>query len=202
MKLLGNPYIVGALSLLALALLAPYAIKPLARPHPSSAPRNSPSPRPAAPASAANPAYPLTVLPTNPATAPTLAAPAGPAHELPSQRLERDVDRPGNPPPAEASVWGESLRRDPFQGRSVTAPNPENAAQRILALQAILRQSDSRWVVINNQVRGEGETIQGYRIETIEDGRVWLRGPHGRESLTFHFLTPEAHHEKNAIARE
>jgi len=89
-------------------------------------------------------------------------------------------------------------RRDPFQYvalpdsyRIVAATNvpslaaPVKTAQEMLALKAIWLQTGSELAVINGKIVGQGSSILDYKIEKIEQDKVWVSGPIGRERVEF-----------------
>ena len=39
--------------------------------------------------------------------------------------------------------------------------------------------------VLNNQVLGVGDDILRFTVQSIEDDRVWVTGPNGREEVEF-----------------
>lgn len=85
------------------------------------------------------------------------------------------------------ATWVEAPLHDPFQINRFRADvsSQEPSPLESMALTAIYRQSGSSLVVINGAVYGEGDSVQGLRLERIEGDAVVLRGPHGDESLHF-----------------
>jgi hypothetical protein len=81
-----------------------------------------------------------------------------------------------------AVAWNSSPLRDPFKRRSAFS---EKSAREQLTLTGILRQTDSELAVINNQIIAVGETILGFKIESVEADRVWVSGPNDREVIEF-----------------
>lgn len=59
------------------------------------------------------------------------------------------------------------------------------AAQELFRLNAVMRDGERRVAAINGRIVSEGDRIDGYLIDSIESRTVWLRGPHGRERITF-----------------
>ncbi len=171
MKPLQNPYVVGALTLVALVFIFRNALGPLWH---RFRPANQPPPSAtAAPGSSLAPVVPPLVVPPAATSKRKPKVPAGAGIDV----KQVQVDAPS---------WVESPRRDPFQ----TIPAPEDLAatktsQKPLALQAIWRQTGSQLAVINGRVVGEGDPIERFTIEKIESDVVWLRGPGGRKSLNF-----------------
>jgi hypothetical protein len=112
-----------------------------------------------------------------------------------------------NPPQREVVAWKrvevqpeftKMPRRDPFQYiplpdsyRIVAATNvpslaaPVKTAQEMLALKAIWLQTGSQLAVINGKIVGEGSSISDYKVEKIEQDRVWVSGPIGQEKVEF-----------------
>jgi hypothetical protein len=86
---------------------------------------------------------------------------------------------------ASAEGWTAAPRRDPFWRRPTAADGKGKSAKDLLMLTGIWRQTDSTLAIINNRVVSEGEVIEGFSIDTIEMGRVWVEGPDGRESIEF-----------------
>ncbi len=113
--------------------------------------------------------------------------------------------------------WKEALQRDPFKtmtptgGPAVAAANgaaggKTNAyppAAQLLHLKAVWRQSGSTLAVLNDQVIEEGEDILRFTVQAIEDNRVWVTGPNGREEVDFKWFpaTPPAETEKSDAAQ-
>ena len=167
MKLLRNPVVVSLLAVLAVAVVL-HALWPQLTGFLSS------GREPDAPvARAVIPAAPnqATALPT-PAPA---AQPAGVALDQPLERT--DLPR-----------WSGSPTRDPF--RSAHVSNPDGSmtivpAAKKLALSSILRQTGGSVAVINLQIVGEGDTIEGFLIQKIETDRVWVTGANGLEAVGF-----------------
>jgi len=85
--------------------------------------------------------------------------------------------------------WTESPRRDPFQMRlkGGKQPGAYPSARELLTLSAVWRQSGSGLAVINSRVVSEGDTILGFRVETIGTEHVWVNGPNGREEVSFRY---------------
>lgn len=184
MKILGNPWVVGALCVAAAGVVG-YQFLP-ARPHPAPAP----APSGAAPV---------------PAAVAGALAPGTPAGRAADSARAATGFKPGTSVPASASridrsyvqahlgEWVESPQRDPFlltvtPTRAVAEVSPLSKWR----LNAVWQQTGSSLATINNGVYAEGEVIDGYTLETIERDRVWLRGPAGRESLSFTNLAPPA----------
>lgn len=65
------------------------------------------------------------------------------------------------------------------------AIQPRVTAQALFRLNAVMRDGDNRVAAINGLIVSEGDRIDGYLIDGIESRQVWLRGPHGRERITF-----------------
>ena len=81
--------------------------------------------------------------------------------------------------------WLDAPRRDPFlrvtTQETPARPSPVSGWK----LSAIWRQTGSQVATINGTNCQEGDEIEGYRIERIQGGQVWFRGPTGSESLDF-----------------
>lgn len=79
------------------------------------------------------------------------------------------------------------LTRDPFQTRYLDLRKqmviPVPAAQ-LLKLSGIWVQTGSRLAVINQRLVHEGDVLEGFKIERIEDNGVTFSGTGGREVLT------------------
>ena len=176
MKLMGNPWIVGALCVIAAGVVG-YQFLP---------PRSSVGSATASNGSALVPAAP-------PASPPSAAAASDPARTTPRTT-------PGTNALSSATLidvsyvqshfaqWVESPARDPFL---FSPPVPPEAAQALVSpvshwkLKAIWRQTGNRLAAINQGIFAEGDVIEGYRIEQIDSDQVWFEGPTGRESLGF-----------------
>jgi len=106
---------------------------------------------------------------------------------VPSQTPKRkEDDSPGTQ--TQAQPWTGVPQRDPFLVRSgggIQGTGPR--AAELLMLNAILRQSGSTLAAINNRVVTEGDSIMGFRIQSIGAERVWVEGPNGREQLVFDY---------------
>jgi hypothetical protein len=89
-----------------------------------------------------------------------------------------------------ASQWAQNPKRDPF--KVAGSRSDGKAARDLLTLGGVLRQTDSILAVLNNQVLAAGDTILGFRIETVEDQCVWVTGPNGREQVEFKYSLPPA----------
>jgi hypothetical protein len=91
---------------------------------------------------------------------------------------------PGNPWRSALTNWHQrfpvsNLRRDPFiQVRTVAIPAPTNYIPPIeptLVLQAISVHPQRNLAVINRTVLGEGDRVEGYRVESIHPTEVRLK---------------------------
>jgi hypothetical protein len=169
MKILQNPAVVGILVVVAGALIF-VQLWPMihhAAPPPLAA---------QAPAQAPSSADTVSQPAATPAAAPAVTnAPAA----VPAAPIEVAAISTG------AENWDKSPQRDPFQARmeDTNAPSSYPPASKLLALKAIWRQTDSTLAVVNDQVVAEGDTILRFNITSIEDGRIWVKGPNGRESV-------------------
>jgi hypothetical protein len=184
MKVLRNPFIVGALAVGAVGALAYNIAWPLlkrAGNPPFRPPAGATAPQPAPLSAAVNspPADPP-ARPPQPARSPEspahLSAPVG-SGILSAQGTE---DRQWMMPP----------HRDPFRQIKQVLPPEGPPAKASLTLQGIWRQPNSTLAAINNRILSEGETILEFKIEAIEGNCVWVQGPHGRESIEFKLLGP------------
>jgi hypothetical protein len=172
MKPLQNPIVVGVLVLVALAFVFRSSFAPL---------RDRFTAR-------------KTTLATNPPPAfavetatPVVAETNAPEHEAVWKRLG-DKHREFLTTP----------KRDPFQFvplpdsyRIVALSNapslspPVKTAQEKLALNAVWMQTGSQLAIINGQIVSEGSSILDYKIEKIEQDKVWVNGPIGQEKVEF-----------------
>ena len=84
-----------------------------------------------------------------------------------------------------APAWAETPRRDPFHVRGGIKDG--KSARELLILTGTLRQTRSTLAVVNNQVLSAGDTILGFKIESVSDNEVWVSGPNGRESIEFKY---------------
>lgn len=184
MRFLKNPVIVVILAIVALALVFRNAFWPMIH-------RGGSRPKAAPAATASAPAA------TSPAKPTTLAARAGALLGLKPADASRTVTNAPTVPMEVSSVWAEAPgwsklpRRDPFKAMVPAGQKLiGKSAKELLALHGIWRQTDSTLAVLNNTVVEEGEQIQGFTVETIEDNRVWVQGPRGREAVDFALLMP------------
>src|SRR5687768_9481128 len=91
---------------------------------------------------------------------------------------------------ADAAEWNYP-KRDPF--RVLGARSDGKSAPDLLTLKGVLRQTRSTLAVLNNQVLSVGDSILGFKVESVEDDRVWVSGPNGREVVDFkHTANPAA----------
>lgn len=172
MKLLRNPWVTGVLVLVAVATVSyqffprnwhfpSHASKPHAEGHAGHrAPLQNSRPTAAKSSGAKN------------------AEPAAPASSSREDRPKQKMDQPTVA--AHFASWVASPRRDPFllmnmpRNRFAGAA-ATNSPVSHWTLSAIWHQTGSRLAVINNQIHGEGDMIQGYQIEKIEGDEVWLQ---------------------------
>jgi len=167
MKALRNPFVVGALALVAVALVGYNVGWPLLRPYfrrgavqkivqdvgkkmiPEARPAPAPPPQPVV----------VEVVP-----------------KLDAASISTNI-----------AGWVATPKRDPFQGR--IRPRDERGAYppaaELLTLSAVWRQSGASLAVINGQILSEGSDILDFKVATIEADQVWVVGPNGREVLTF-----------------
>jgi hypothetical protein len=89
-------------------------------------------------------------------------------------------------------------KRDPFQFvplpdsyRIVALSNAPSltdkvkTAQEMLALNAVWMQTGSQLAVLNGQIVTAGSSILDYKVEKIEQDKVWVNGPIGPEKVEF-----------------
>jgi hypothetical protein len=86
---------------------------------------------------------------------------------------------------ASAPAWAESPRRDPFYVRGGIKDG--KSAREQLTLMGTLQQTRSTLAVVNNQVLSAGDMILGFKIESVDENKVWVSGPNGRESIEFKY---------------
>jgi hypothetical protein len=178
MKLLRNPWVTGALAVVALAVV----FFRLVAPHwhfgkPAS------TQTPVAPAAPAAPAM------TRPVSLPeTPVATASKTNANIATRPEAKIDR--QYAESHFAGWVNAPQRDPFL---LMLPAPlevkasvTNSPVATWKLKAIWRQTGSRLAVINQGLFREGdEIIKGYKLEKIEGNEVWVQGPDRKERLGF-----------------
>lgn len=177
MKVLRNPVAVGLLALVAIGLVANSAIKPLLR----SKVRKT--------------FKPATVVQTVSAPARPVAPP--PARDAsPTSKsavlLEKAAETPGGIDldlvRSRAAHWLAHPRHDPFEIRHIPDTSTNRSyppAMELLTLTAIWRQTDSSLAVLNNRSYMAGDSVLRFTIKSIENDRVWVQGPNGRESVEF-----------------
>jgi hypothetical protein len=170
MKLLGNPWIVSGLCVIAAGLAAYQILAPQRSRGTAAAPNSSalvPASSPASPAPGA--------LPQKASEPGRVAARTPPATLIDLTYVQSHL-----------AQWLESPLRDPFLLSSAGKP-ASAAASRVnhWKLNAIWWQTGSRLAAINQGVYAEGDLIDGCRIVQIDSDRVWLQSPTGRESLGF-----------------
>ena len=172
MKLLQNPYVVGALALVAAAFIYFNVVGPMLK-------RNAPAPAPA-------PAVSIGAVTPTPASTETKPKESSPS---PTQRkiepaASIDLNQVG---------WALNgfPRRDPFQVNTAPGPGQKfTPAMELLTLKAIWRQTGGNLAVINNQIVIPGDIIGDFKIEAIEQDLVWVQGPGGRERVDFKLAPP------------
>ncbi|HOK76605.1 MAG TPA: hypothetical protein PLW35_02665 [Verrucomicrobiota bacterium] len=163
MKLLRNP-IFFVLLLVAAIAVAYSSLKPKSRPARSA--------RPAAGAAA------------NVATKATQAGKTN-AVKATAVRPERPIDVAYIE--KHAQEWMEAPARDPFFAYNLLKqPNRQATNPPVrLVLTAIWRQTGGIFAVINGTVCSEGDKVEGFRVERIEDDRVILENDEWREVVRF-----------------
>jgi hypothetical protein len=117
---------------------------------------------------------PATIPESKPTVKPPKDAPKiAPDASIDSQQVQMKLAR-----------WIASPRRDPFQ-LTAHARGTNQSARELLTLKATWLQTDRNLAVINGKIVGEGDTILGFRIESIAGDFVWVVGSAGREQLEF-----------------
>ncbi|HVR35836.1 MAG TPA: hypothetical protein VMS21_08295 [Methylomirabilota bacterium] len=173
MKLFQNPYVVGALAVVAVVVVFRSSIQPLMN-------RNAPVQRkPAAKA-----------VSTAPSSAETQQARASsPAAAVQASAVDAALPEPRAAIDLALVGWelNGSPTRDPFQ---VIGPDPGPepglpTANELLMLSAIWRQTGGSLAVINGRILRERDTIDGFEIVTIESNAVRVTGLSGPERLDF-----------------
>lgn len=171
MKLLRNPYVVGALALLALFMVFRNVVWPFL----PKARRGTVSAPPQSRTETASPKKnEMAAGNGSVAVRPTVVPKESPTG------LMIDLER------LDAYLRG-APRRDPFRSWIELTDVSTNVP---LSLAAIWNQTGSRLAVINNRVLAEGDVLEGLTIEKIEPGLVWLDGPTGRRALEFEPVVP------------
>jgi len=164
MKLLRNPWVTGALAVIAVAVVVYQVV----------APQRSRRPAPASPAS---PTAAVAPAPGNPGSRAT------PALQHSGSGMDRSYIE------SRFAGWVNVPRRDPFllfaSGPAQKNLMHTNSPLASWKLTGIWNQAGSRLAVINNKVYGVGDAIQGYQVEKIEGDEVWLNGTNGLERLGF-----------------
>jgi hypothetical protein len=173
MKLFQNPYVVGALVVVAAVIVFRSSIQPLMK-------RNAPVQRQPAARGAAT-------APASPEKQQARPSPGSVAAQTPA------ADAPLAEPRARIDLalvgwdFNGSPTRDPFQviGPDLTPEPGLPSANEVLTLSAIWRQTGGSLAVINGRILREGDTIDGFEIETIESNAVQVTGLSGPERLEF-----------------
>jgi hypothetical protein len=174
MNFLRNPWVTGALAIVAGVVVYFQVFAPQSR-SPGSAPK---SPPPSASPGPQNAPAPAPTRP-NPLALAALAATNGRA-DASEFRMDRAYLESRFP------RWVNAPERDPFL---VIAPEP--ALKNLVPTNSPvaswkltgLYQTVGHLAVLNNKVYAEGDEIEGYRIEKIDGDEVWLRGTNGLERL-------------------
>ena len=179
MKLMDNPWVVGGLCVIAVAVVGYQFLPAHSGAGVSPAPRVSVSPAPASSSVTPAPSVPATVVMAAQAAARTTA---GTNATPPASLIDRVYMQ------SHFAQWLQAPQRDPFL---LVAAAKTSAAAVLVSpvrhwkLKSIWRQTGSQLAAINKGVYSEGDVIEGYRIEHIESDQVWFNGPTGRESLGF-----------------
>ena len=182
MKLLRNPWVVGALALGAIAMLVIQVFKPQwdrwrQRVAATVAAKNEvQKPVPAAPPAASAPK----AIASSPRGSASIHAPPP---KIPGQpEAEVNIDQVAS----RFAQWVSGPARDPFFGLTGIDPNsvPEGPAPvQSWALTGIWRQTGGQFAAINGRVYGEGDQIDGWFLERIEADQVVFRGTNRIERL-------------------
>jgi hypothetical protein len=179
MKLLRNPVVTGVLVLIALGVVV-YQVMQGSRGRGSS-PVNAAGTLPAA-----------APAPVGSGSSAVAATAAGPTDPWFGAKHQPGIDR--NLVGMQFHKWVAGAARDPFQlNRGATQKKVAIAAPSALAkwkLQAILLQTGSRMAAINGRIYREGDTVDGYRIVSIDEDTVWFQTPDSREHLGFQRRNP------------
>lgn len=100
------------------------------------------------------------------------------------------------------TFWIDSPPRDPFllyvpDRKKKTSDGPPNQSDDKprpplqVTLKGIWRQSDAKVALLNSGVYGEGDKIEDYTVERIDEDRVWLRASYGLEQVYFGMPTQQ-----------
>jgi hypothetical protein len=170
MNLLSNKWVVGALAVIALAVVWFQVVQPH-MPHSSPAPQ---SPQ------ASSPVLPPASTAAQPSIAASTPHIAG-TNLVPEDGLNRTYIA------SNFSTWFEAPQHDPFQMQVSTnsASGTTNSPVASWKLKGIWRQTGSRLAAINKGIYAEGDEIEGYKLEKIEDDQVVFQGPSAQETLSF-----------------
>jgi len=186
MKPLQNPIVVGVLVLLALVFIFRSAFRPL---------QERFFARRSLPVVASPPSFVVDNQTTNAVSAASGTNVA--EREISWKKVE------GQAP------WTNAPKRDPFQYIPLPASYtliastngglsaPVKTAQEVLALKAIWMQTGSQLAVINGKIVGEGSSILDYKVDKIEQDKVWVTGPIGQERVEFSYLPPNTNSPAN-----
>jgi hypothetical protein len=192
MKLLRSPWVVGALVVVAIVVVAFQAFKPQwqrwrtrvggAVSAKADAGRGAPNAavNPPAPVSKSNQAAPKTPS----VYAPPPKNPGTPAKSIDANYVaSRFVD------------WVSAPPRDPFLAVTVSRSDTNSVAEGpnpvpTWKLTGIWRQTGGRSAAINGQIYSEGDEIEGWKVERIEADQVVFRGTNRVERLTIFSSIP------------
>ncbi len=177
MKFLRNPWVTGALAVIAVAVVV-YQFMPQQRSGRSAPVSPAPPAVASAPDNSGSPATPALQHSTPPASA-SLGATGGPA-EAPGPGMDRTQLE------SRFAGWVNAPQRDPFLLVSLGPQKtivPTNSPVALWKLTGVWDQTGSRLAVVNNKVYGEGDEIQGFRIQKIEGDEVWFNTTNGLERI-------------------
>jgi hypothetical protein len=173
-SLLRNPWVTGVLAAAALGVVAYQFLAPQLR------------------SRGATPARPVARPVSSPGS--NVSSLPSPAPETRDPRLETRDPRLEIGPgidrgfvEARFAGWVNAPKRDPFLlVLSASAPKQSlvtNSPVATWKLSGIWNQEGVRLAVINRRVYGEGDEIEGYRVERIVGDEVWFMGTNGLERL-------------------
>jgi hypothetical protein len=173
MKLLRNPWVTAGLVVTAICVVG-YQVYPVSGIRARTP--QSPTPRPVQ-ANSLPPRIPDTAT----QNVKTVEQPetSGVDRAYIQARLDKWLNAPARDP-----FWLVPQRLDKAGAKALASPIPR------WKLRGIWSQTGGRVAAINDRVYTEGDIIDGYRIERIEDDQVWFQGPDRHERLGFGSPTP------------
>lgn len=192
-KLLHNKWVVTALAVVAVAVLA-VQFWPKSRSRPATTRTRSTTTTTAGTTS--NRSVPAGARKTPPAATPARTGVVEVASTAPKQSADRDylTER--------YEVWRRLLDRDPFDRGLVPEEKKDEVeppASTLLTVTSLWLQTGSRLAVVNGAILGEGDKILHYKVESITYNGIWVVGRIGREQVEFgHQAAPKAAAPANA----